>query len=66
MPIDPQAQALLDQMAAAGGPPLEQMTPAEARELIMQMRELAGPPAAVAAVEDRTVPGLAGDIPVRV
>jgi acetyl esterase/lipase len=53
-------------MAAAGGPPLEQMTPAEARELIMQMRELAGPPAAVVAVEDRTVSGLAGDIPVRV
>ena len=48
MPLDPQARALLDQMAAAGAPPFESLTPEQAREMIMQMRELAGPPEPVA------------------
>jgi acetyl esterase len=66
MPIDPQAQALLDQVAASGLPPFGEMTVDQAREAIMGMRELAGPPESVAKVEDRTVPGPAGEIPVRV
>ncbi len=66
MAVDPQVQALLDQMAAAGAPPFESLSPEQAREMIVQMAELAGPPEDVANVEDRTVPGPGGEIPVRV
>jgi acetyl esterase len=66
MPIDPQAQALLDQMAEAGAPPFESLTPEQAREMILQMRELAGPPEPVAKVEDSQIPTPGGKIPVRV
>jgi acetyl esterase len=66
MPLDPQAQALLDQFAAAGRPPIAELSPQEARETFRQMIALAGEPEPVARVEDRTVPGPAGPIPVRV
>ncbi len=66
MPLDTQARALLDQMAAAGAPPFESLTPEQAREMIMQMRELAGPPEPVARVEDRVAATAAGPIPVRI
>ncbi|MGH2601133.1 MAG: alpha/beta hydrolase [Dehalococcoidia bacterium] len=66
MAVDPQVQALLDQMAAAGAPPMDTLSPEEARAMMLEMRALAGEPEPVAKVEDRTVPGPAGDIPVRV
>jgi acetyl esterase len=68
MPLHPQAQGLLEQMAAAGGPPLEEMPVEAARQMIAAMAELAGPPEEVARVEDRAVPGPeAGvEIPVRI
>lgn len=66
MPLDPQAQALLDQMAAAGAPPLDTLSPADARAATAGFKDLGGPPEEVAKVEDRTVPGPAGAIPVRV
>jgi acetyl esterase len=55
MPLDPQAKALLDMLAAAGGPPLEEMEVPAAREMYLQMR----PPTAgadVERVEDRRIP----------
>src|SRR5215207_6871848 len=66
MPLDPQAMALLDQMAAAGGPPFESLTPAQARALIAQMQELAGPPEPVAKVEDSMIPTPDGPVAVRI
>jgi len=66
MAVDPQVQALLDQMAAMGAPPMDTLSPVEAREAMLAMRALAGEPEPVAKVEDRTVSGPAGDIPVRV
>jgi acetyl esterase len=66
MPLDPQAQALLDQMAAAGQPPLHELPVEDARTGFVAMIELAGEPAPVARVEDRTIPGPAGAIPVRI
>jgi acetyl esterase len=65
MPLDPQTKALLDQVAAAGGPPLDSLTPEQARTMFAAMRELAGPPEPVSGVVDRTVPGPAGAIRVR-
>jgi acetyl esterase len=66
MPLDPIAAGLLQQMEEAGMPPLNEMSPADARVAAEGFRELAGAPEDVSAVEDRTVPGPGGDIPVRI
>ena len=66
MPLDPQAKAVLDQFASMGGPPLHEMSVAQARELILGMVALAGEPESIARIENRTVPGPAGEIPIRI
>jgi acetyl esterase len=70
MPLDLQAQAIVDKMAAYSGRPIEQMTPAEVRAeragTAAARAALAAPFQEVAHVEDRTVPGPGGPIPVRI
>jgi acetyl esterase/lipase len=66
MPLDAQAKALLDQVVAIGGPPLHTLGVKEARQALEAMATLQGEPPAVASVANRSVPGTAGDIPVRV
>lgn len=66
MPLDPQVDALLGQLAETGMAAPESMTVAQNRELIAELGDLAGPPEEVARVEDTVAPGPAGDIPVRV
>ena len=66
MPLDPQAQALLDQVKALGGPPLNELSPPDARVAAQALGTLSGPPEAVAKVENRTIPGPAGALPVRI
>ncbi|MET0189581.1 MAG: alpha/beta hydrolase, partial [Pseudonocardia sediminis] len=66
MPLHPQAEALLKQMAEQAMPAPESMTVAQNRALIGDLGELGGPPEEVARVEDTTAPGPGGDIPVRV
>ncbi|HVQ12144.1 MAG TPA: alpha/beta hydrolase [Vicinamibacterales bacterium] len=63
--LHPQCKAFLDQLAAMGGRPMHEMTPAEARGLALPP-ELAGPERPMHSVVNRTVPGPAGQIPVRV
>ncbi len=68
MPLDPQASAYLDQMAAVM-PPLDTLTPDVIRAAIQaQVAQAAeqGAPEPVAQVNDRAIPGPAGEIPVRV
>jgi acetyl esterase len=65
MPLHPQVEALLAQMAEQGGEPPETLSVEQNRELIRGMVELAGPPEEVARVEDVVAPGPDGDIPVR-
>jgi acetyl esterase len=65
MPLDPQCKAFLDQLAAMPGPQLHELTPAQARERSLPP-DLAGPELPVHAVENRSVPGDLGPIPVRV
>lgn len=66
MPLHPQAKAFLDQLAAAGGPPLNALPVAEARKALgglftPEQKE------AIHAVEDRKIPGPEGQrIPVRI
>jgi len=66
MPVEPQTQTILDQMAAMGGAPLHQLPVPEARKLMDNLRALAGAGPEVAQVEDRAIPGPGGQIPLRV
>src|SRR5450755_743331 len=66
VPLDPQARMLLDQLEAIGSPSMSQQTPAEARAGFLLLAAVAGPADAPVPTEDRTVPGPAGEIPVRV
>lgn len=66
MPLDPQAQAVLEEMNKQGLPPFEQMSPTFARSVAMAFRDLQGEPENVAEVRDILVPGPAGKLPVRV
>jgi acetyl esterase len=65
MALDPQAKFLLEQMEAAGAPPMSSLPPEEAR-MTTDFSQLAGTPEEVAKIENRTFPGPAGEIPVRI
>jgi acetyl esterase len=64
--LDPQARALLDQLEAIGNPPMSEQTPEQARAGFLMLAAAAGAPEEPVPTEDRTVPGPAGEIPVRV
>jgi len=69
MSLDPQVKALLDAFAEqnAGQPKMSELPPADARQLYLGMAamlDLTDVP--IGKSEDRTIPGPAGDIPVRI
>jgi acetyl esterase len=66
MPLDPVAAGLLQQITDAGMPPLNEMSPSDARVAAQAFADLAGEGDPVGSAEDRTIPGPHGDIPVRV
>jgi acetyl esterase len=66
MPLAPSAAALLDSLAATPTTPLEEMTVEQAREATALLATVAGEPGELVEAEDTTVPGPAGDVPVRV
>jgi len=67
MSLQPEIEAVLARMAAAGNPPLERQSVAQARRLhAAGAATLNGPPVPVAAADDRAIPGPAGDLRVRV
>jgi len=64
--LHPDAVQLLDLMRAAGRPPFEELTPAEARRAYLASRDiLQPPPPPVAEVRDLAMPGPAGEIRLR-
>jgi acetyl esterase len=65
MPLDPGLKIVLDQLAANPGPQLHELPVDQARVFFDSM-QLPRPDVAVAHIEDRRVPGPAGEIPVRV
>jgi acetyl esterase len=65
MPVTPEVSNLLAMIAAVDAPPPSEQTPDEVRAAYAQLSAFAAK-ADVAAVEDRAIPGPAGDIPVRV
>ena len=64
MPLDPQAQVVLDQLKALGLPANETVSPGEARRNSKSRPRAPGPE--VAKVDNRTIPGVGPDIPVRI
>ncbi|MGD0076639.1 MAG: alpha/beta hydrolase [Candidatus Binataceae bacterium] len=67
MLLDPQAQNLLDKIAALKGPKIHQLTPLQARQMALMMFGTAPEKIEpVAKVENRSIPGPAGAIPIRV
>ena len=66
MPLDPQVKAMLDQMQ--GMPPMQTLPVDAVRAGTLQMAAAmkALPTPAIAQATDRTIPGPAGDIPVRI
>ncbi|MBX3313128.1 MAG: alpha/beta hydrolase [Actinobacteria bacterium] len=65
-PVDPGLQVVLDLVNRPDATPMSSMSPPEARAAFSMMNGLAGGPLAGVAVLDRTAPGSAGDLPVRV
>lgn len=67
MALDPESQRLIDLMAAANRPAWNTLSPQAARDLYLSLRPGAqGPRPAEVTVVDRTIPGPAGDLPVRI
>ncbi len=62
VPLDPAIKMVLDQLASAGGPALNEVSPDEARLMMKTLSTIEGEPEAVGRVEDRAIAG----VPVRV
>jgi acetyl esterase len=65
MPLDPQAKALLDKLTAANLPNAPALTPKEARVQMEFGTMMLGRAPAVGRIEDRTIPGPAGLLRLR-
>lgn len=66
MALDPESQRLIDLMAAANRPAWNTLSPQAARDLYLSLRPGAqGPRPAEVTVVDRTIPGRAGELAVR-
>ncbi len=63
MPVDPQVRTILDVLAGLGGPKFVEMSAVDARAWFNSFRRPFEVP--IGAVEDRSIPGPGGDIPVR-
>ena len=66
MPLDPQAATFLAEAAAAGDPPVEALSIADARLSGLGFLDLQGEPEEVARVVHRFIPGPTADLPVRI
>jgi acetyl esterase/lipase len=60
MPLDPRAKRFLDRLAALNPPSVLALTVSERRKGLTQMLGFSGPPAAVGAIEERSLSGPTG------
>jgi acetyl esterase/lipase len=65
MPLDPYAKRFLDRLAALNPPSALSLSVAERREALANLLSLSAGTAPDAAVEDRTIPGPGGALPLR-
>jgi len=66
VPLDPRVKRFLDALAAGKPPNALETTVEERRRGLAELMKLAGPEAAVERIEDRTLPGPAGALGVRI
>lgn len=66
MTLDPQVKQLLAEMAKSAGPPLNEISPQEARQQMVDASAALGEEESIGSVEDRTVPGPNGEVPIRI
>ena len=66
MPLDPKCELLINMLAPPGAPKLHELSVQDARDNMAKMMGLRTNVESVARVEDRTLPGPNGAIPVRV
>src|SRR3954464_15275751 len=66
MPLDPQIEAVLEDMRAAGAKPFEELSVPDARIAALAFKEMQGEPEEVASVAHRFIPGPTADLPIRV
>jgi acetyl esterase len=66
VPLDPQVRIILDQMIASGLKPFNEVSVEEARAAMLALAGANGEIEPIARLEDRTLPGPRGDIPVRI
>ncbi|HEU5227638.1 MAG TPA: alpha/beta hydrolase [Ktedonobacteraceae bacterium] len=66
MPLQPHVQAYLEETKALNQPPTSAQTPEQVRQAIKAEIAEYGEPEAVARVENRTIPGPGGEIPIRI
>lgn len=66
MPLHPKSKELLDQLAAAGMPPIGSLPPKDTREAFAGISAFNGPQVPMARVEERAIPGPNGEIPLRI
>lgn len=67
MPLDPKARLMLDAMAMANIPAFHTLPPPVVRQIVTQQWAAAPPrELPIASVVNRTIPGPAGDLPVRI
>jgi acetyl esterase len=66
MPLDPQAQTLLEKMRVSGIPPFHTLPVEDARQAMLDFVGKTKHTVSVYRVEDRTISGTAGPIPIRI
>jgi acetyl esterase len=64
--LAPEIRSLLEAMAAQGGPAMETLSAAQAREAAHGLDQLAGDAESVARIENREIPSRSGELPVRI
>ncbi|MDT9182509.1 alpha/beta hydrolase [Limnospira sp. PMC 289.06] len=64
--VNPETQSFLNHVSASNHPPISAMEPAELRNLNQMFVKASHPPEAIAKVENRTIAGLGGELPIRI
>lgn len=65
MPLDPQVKKILEEAEELGLPAYQDLSPAEARNQMLDLAPPVDPLLSVKRVEDRSIPGPDGEIPIR-
>ncbi len=66
MPLEPRVKRFLDALAASNPPDALDVPVEQRRASLAEIMKLAGTPVAIASVDDRSLPGPAGELPIRI